>query len=540
MTDADIDFRNRGALFDSLGERTFDLIVIGAGITGAGIARDAASRGLSVALIEARDIASGTSSKSSKMVHGGLRYLEQGDLKLVREAASERQILRRIAPHLARACPFVIPEKSKGTLAKYKLGLWGFDKIGKVPKNERHQSWSLAELAEREPLAAVEGVVGAVVYPEFLTNDARLTLANVRSAKVHGAAVITYAPVTRILSENGTAVGVVCEGALPGEGLRATVRGRFIINAAGPWVDALRAQEDSRERGRLTLTKGIHLVLPRERIPIVNTIVMRAADRRPVFAVPHGDVTYIGTTDTFYAEADYSPCVEQEDANYLFAAVQRAIRVDSLKTEDIVATWSGLRPLVASEGKSPSEISRRDELWVGPHGVLSIAGGKLTAYRKMAERIVDAAVETLQTQTRTSLLPSGTADEPLVGGDLDYDEVLLDLSRQQPPAAASRLIGLYGNEATDVARDGGDVAAEVRQAVCREGALTLEDYWVRRGARAWFDADAGAASLEPAADEMARLLGWTDAVKLEQTNHCRRQHDAGRVGAETSKTGPHS
>lgn len=534
MTDADIDFRNRKALFEALGERTFDLIVIGAGITGAGIARDAASRGLSVALIEARDIASGTSSKSSKMVHGGLRYLEQGDLKLVREAASERQIVRRIAPHLARPCPFVIPARSKGSLAKFKLGLWGFDKIGKVPKAERHEKWSLAELAEREPLAAVDGVVGAVVYPEFLTNDARLTLANVRSAKSQGATVITYAPVTKILNEGDVATGVLCEGTLPGEDLRATVKGRVIINAAGPWVDALRIQEHSGESHRLTLTKGIHVVLRRERMPIRNTIVMQAADKRPVFAVPHGDITYVGTTDTFYADAEYSPSVDQADVDYLFAAAQRAIRVDSLGADDIVATWSGLRPLVAAEGKSPSEISRRDEHWVGPRGVLSIAGGKLTAYRMMAERIVDQAVEMLRSragETRT-LRPSTTGDEPLAGGDLNYDDTLRELSGQLPAASATRLVGLYGSDARDVLRDGGDVAAEVRQAVRREGALTLEDYWVRRGARAWFEADAGTSSIEPAADEMARLLGWSDVRKLEQINQCHQQHDAGRVAAK--------
>ncbi len=535
MTDADIDFRQRSALFDALGETTFDLIVIGAGITGAGVARDAASRGLSVALIEARDIASGTSSKSSKMVHGGLRYLEQGDLKLVKEAATERQILRRIAPHLARACPFVIPARSKATLAKFKMGLWGFDKIAKVPKAERHQRWSPAELAEREPLAAVDGVVGAVVYPEFLTNDSRLTLANVRSAKVHGAAVVTYAPVTEILCEDGKAVGVVCEGALPGESLRARVKGRLVINAAGPWVDALRAQEEKGEAQRLTLTKGIHVVLHRERMPIRNTVVTRAADRRPVFAVPHGDVTYLGTTDTFYADATYWPTVEQDDVDYLFTAVQRAVRVDPLKTSDVVATWAGLRPLVAAEGKKPSEISRRDELWVGPHGVLSIAGGKLTAYRKMAERIVDKAVEILQ--LRVEARPSTTGDVPLVGGDFDYDSALAEVSGQgarYSPVAATRLVDLYGAEATDIARDGGDVAAEVRQAVLREGALTLEDYWVRRGARAWFDGDAGAASLEPAADEMAMLLGWTDDVKTEEINQCRQQHGAALTDAQSA------
>jgi glycerol-3-phosphate dehydrogenase len=505
--------------------------VIGAGITGSGVARAAAERGLSVALVEAGDIASGTSSRSSKMIHGGVRYLAQGDVGLVREAASERQILRRIAPHLARISAFVLPVRSIGGMAKFRAAMWAFEKLGRVPQGERHAVWSAAELAEREPLAAVDAVTGAVQYYEFLTDDSRLTLANARSARAAGAAVLTYAPVTEILLEGGKAVGVVCEGALEGENERCVIRGRMIVNAAGPWVDAIRALEDANSSPRLALTKGIHVVVPHARLPIRNTLLMSAADKRPVFAVPRGSVTYLGTTDNFHPETSHWPGIEWNDIAYLFEAAADSFATDPLEARDICALWSGVRPLVAQEGKSPSEISRRDEIWDGPGGVLSIAGGKLTAYRLMAERIVDSLVKRLG---RHGMPPSRTHETPLVGGDFDSTTLRAALASSGPQR--ERLFDLYGSEALDVARDGADLAAEVRQAVLREGALHLEDYWVRRSGRAWFEVDAGLPSLQPAADEMARLLGWDDTMRKAEVEACQRIHEesiaclAGRRG----------
>lgn len=514
----DLDARDRGALFRRLEEAPYDLAVIGGGITGAGLARAAAGRGLRVALLEARDLASGTSSRSSKMIHGGVRYLAQGDVSLVREAASERQILRRIAPHLARFTPFLLPTRSTAGLTKFRAAMWAFEKLGQVPPGERHEVWSARELAEREPLAAVPGTNGAVLYFEFLTDDARLTLANARSAAADGADIATYAPVTRIELEQGRAVGVHCESALEGEDHAATVRARVIVNAAGPWVDAIRALEAPDEPKRLSLTKGIHLVLPRERLRLSRTVLMNARDRRPVFAVPRGDVTYLGTTDTFFPESGYWPGIERDDVDYLLDATSRSFRIDPLAPKDVVSSWTGIRPLVAQAGKSPSEISRRDEVWTGPGGILSIAGGKLTAYRRMVERVADEVVERLGEAPR----PPVAETAPLVGGEIP--EQPIDADARAGRRRTDRLEDLYGSEAPDVRADGGDVAAEVRQAVRREGALRLEDYWVRRSARAWFDPDAGLSKLEPAADEMAKLLGWSDARREREVEACRRRH----------------
>jgi len=519
----DLDFRDREALFRTLDAQTFDLVIIGAGITGAGLARAAAGRGLSVAVLEAQDIASGTSSRSSKMIHGGVRYLAQGDVALVREAATERQILRRIAPHLTRFMPFLLPVTSIAGMAKFRAAMWAFEKLGEVAPNERHEVWSARDLAEREPLAASKKATGAVVYFEFLTDDARLTLANARSAAGDGAQIVTYARVTKIEIENGNATGVHCESTLPEETYQAFVRGRVIVNAAGPWVDAMRALEAPEEKSRLSLTKGVHLVIPRERLPISRTLLMSGPDKRPIFAVPRGDVTYFGTTDTFYPESNYWPEIETEDVDYLLGAASRTFRIDPLSAADVVSSWTGIRPLVSQPGKSPSEISRRDEVWTGPGGILSIAGGKLTAYRRMVERVVERVVERLG----RGPLEAVSTDLPLVGGDsaapIIGDDEKAGISRQ------SRLELLYGSEAPDVQADGGDVSAEVRQAVYREGALRLEDYWIRRSARAFFDVDAGLPTLEPASREMAQLLGWSESKRISEVEECRDRHRTNNI-----------
>lgn len=514
-----LDFRDRDTLFDALENAPFDLLVIGGGVTGAGVARDAAMRGLRVALVEARDFASGTSSRSSKMIHGGLRYLAQGDLGLVREAASERKAVEAIAPHLARRTPFVIPARNAAAVAKLNAGLWAFEKLGGVARDRKHQTWSREELARQEPAIETEGLAGAVVYPEYLTDDARLTLANVRSAVAYGAVVLNYAPVQEILVTGGKASGAVIGDALSLSQPRARVVAKAVVNAAGPWVDALRRLEDGAAPARLTLTKGVHLVVPAAKLPVSRTIVFPAADKRSVFAVPKGEMTYLGTTDTFYETADYWPRIETADVDYLLAAAARRFRCAPLTPGDITAAWSGVRPLVAEEGKSPSDISRHDEVWTGPHGVISIAGGKLTAYRRMAERIVDTVLEALGQRGQAC----ATAQTPLIGGDVDVDKARLHLMDEGlTELEAARLVQLYGSESAQAA---GGPAVEARRAVLFEGAATLEDYWSRRSARACFDADAGLAALAPAAAEMAGLLGWSPDETQRQIAACRTIHD---------------
>jgi len=514
MSSTQLDARRRTQVFAELESRTFDIAVIGGGITGAGIARDAAMRGLSVALVEARDYASGTSSRSSKMIHGGLRYLAQGDIALVKEAASERQILRRIAPHLTTLSPFLIPTTNMAMTAKLRTGLWTFEKLGGVPEAEKHEVIGLAELQRREPLMRTDKLYGAVLYPEFLTDDARLVLANIRSAQGEGAVVINHAAASNLTSD-----GLVATSTL-GDGLGARIRAKLVVNAAGAWVDKVRELEAGESDTRMSLSRGIHLVLPRERLPIHSTIIIRAPDKRSIFAVPRGAFTYVGTTDVFHDGADYWPAPTREDIDYLLRATEAALDIDPIRDGEIVSLWSGVRPLIAQPGKKANEVSRKDEIWTSPGGMVSIAGGKLSAYRAMAERVVDLVVERLG----RAVLPCSTADAPLPGGSRSVGESLSRLD----PRAAERLAGLYGDEANEIVIAGGDVAAEATRAVTHEGAATLEDYWVRRSARAWFDHSAGLAALAPAAAAMGALLGWDDAMKAAQIAHCRKINDESR------------
>jgi glycerol-3-phosphate dehydrogenase len=297
---------------------------------------------------------------------------------------------------------------------------------------------------------------------------------------------------------------------------------RTIVNAAGPWVDAVRALEDQTAAPRLQLSKGVHIVVDRKRLPVNRTVIMPAADRRSVFAVPKGRATYIGTTDAFYDGADLWPRIERADADYLIEAAARCFATPPLREADITSAWSGVRPLVAEAGKSASEVSRKDEVWVGPAGVISIGGGKLTAYRRMAERVVDR----IEAALGRTVSACRTAEEPLPAGDLDVASARAALERDGVSSLqADRLVSLYGAEAFAIVADGGDIAAEARHAVLAEAALTLEDYWVRRSARAWFAEGGGQADLAPAAAAMAPLLGWDDRERARQIAACRRIHD---------------
>ena len=534
MENSNLDFRNRHALFPILEGEVFDILIIGAGITGSGIARDAAMRGMRVALIDAGDIGAGTSSRSSKLIHGGSRYMAQGDLTVVRQAANERKVLRRIAPHLSLTNPMVIPAVSKVQIQAIKAFIWSYEKLGNVDKAERHQVWTKKRLREEEPLVRSANFAGAVVFPEYLTDDARLTLGTARSAFGAGAVVATYTACREIIREGTQVAGAVVASTLPGDVRRAKVRAHLVINAAGPWVDAIRRMEDSGARKKLQLTKGIHIVMSRERIPITRTIIMYAPDRRGLFVVPRGEYVYFGTTDTFYPQAEYWPEITREDIDYLLNTAMSYLNVAPFTDKDILALWSGLRPLLGEEGKKPSEISRRDEVMEGPGGLLSVAGGKLTSYRAMAEQLVDRCEKLLSRRH----VDARTAEEPLPGGNFSYSFETL-CSRVESlgltPQEAERAALLYGSEALDIFAKEKGIAAEVRHAVLAEGALTLEDYWVRRSARAHFDRNGGMATIETAAAVLGELLGWPEQEKLRQIEHCLTIHTNEMKNIETKK-----
>jgi len=518
MTTATLNCRNRSKLKSDLETGIYDIVIIGGGITGAGVARDAVLRGLSVALIEAQDFASGTSSRSSKMIHGGLRYLIQGDIPVVKESASERATLHRIAPHLAKRSSYVLTAKSLKEELALRAALLVYEKLGKVAKIDHHERWSLSHLQQEEPRLDTTGVRSAIVYPEYLTDDARLTLANVRDAVAHGAVAANYWRAEKLEKKSGI-FSVSVSSMLPGDAHSATVRAKAVLNAAGPWVDAVCNLESKSYRPKLALSRGVHVVVPHATLPVNNTVVMSTPDKRKTFAVPNGRFTYIGTTDEFYPHSDYWPEVKRSDIDYLFDTTTKYFPSCLLMQDDIVSVWSGVRPLVGSTDQKATEISRKDEMWYGDLGVLSIGGGKLSAYRAMAERVVNKLVQD------NGFNASGcqTSERPLPGGEPHPNNGATDTQSE-------RWRSLYGSEAEIVSSYGEGLAAEVQFAVEHEGAVRLEDYWVRRSSRAWFDDNAGLDTLEPAAAIMGDLLSWSESRQKEEINHCLRIDALSRAG----------
>jgi len=507
----------RASALRALAADELDLLVVGGGITGAGIARDAARRGLATGLVEAVDFAAGTSSRSSKLIHGGIRYLQQGDIALVREAATERAVLRRIAPHLATSLRMVMPTYRLSTHLKLRAGLFMFEKLAPVDDDEHYEMLDRAETAAAEPTLAPDGLHGAAAFTEYLTDDARLVLANVADAHAAGAHVANHARVVALGRGQATV-----EDAFSGE--TWTVRARVVVNAGGPWADEVRRQAGALGGRRLQLTKGIHLVVPWERLPVRHSVIMTARDKRSIFVVPRDGTTYIGTTDTFYPTPTLVPDVTRDDVDYLLEATNRTFRYTRLNAADLTSSWSGLRPLLAEEGKSPSEISRRDEIMVDDAtGLVTIAGGKLTAYRRMAERIVDLVYDRLGRRRE----PCATGTAPLAGGEAPVPALPASLSA----AAQSRLSRLYGAACSRLlARDpaatrlaGTDVLrAEVAHAIDEEMALTLEDVLERRTRALLFDPHQGLEAAEEAAGIMARRLGWDAERTAAELDHYRR------------------
>ncbi len=520
----------RAHTLDALEREHFDCVVVGGGITGAGVAREAAMRGLRVALLEARDFASGTSSRSSKLIHGGLRYLAMGDIALVRDTALERKRIFAIAPHLAERRWMLVPARSYAGLLKFRAGLATYEKLGAVEEPDRHRNWDAADLAREEPVLRRDRFPYACVYREYLTDDARLVLANLRDAVRHGAVVLNHAPVEVITIEAERAAGVVARCSKSGRSVR--VRARCVVNAAGPWVEAVRRLEEPGAPAWLHLSKGVHVAVPASRLPLRQIAILGTADKRSIFAIPRGDVVYLGTTDTSYGHgADPEPPVMREDAAYLLEPLPRYFDTAPIQLTDCVTAWAGLRPLLAEPGKAPAELSRRDEIALSSSGVVTIAGGKLTGYRKMGVEVVARVAEVLG----RSLAAADDEATPLPGGDFDgdLDALAASVARATGVEAriSARLVRLYGSETEAVIARGREplvpgaavLAGEVEWAIDVEGALDALDVVYRRTRAALYDPDARAALAEPVAQQMALRLGWSIEHTAEQTRAVRER-----------------
>ncbi|MBS4199048.1 glycerol-3-phosphate dehydrogenase/oxidase [Bacillus sp. FJAT-49732] len=451
---------NRGNLLDLLSKTQYDVLVIGGGITGAGIALDAVTRGMKTALVEMQDFAAGTSSRSTKLVHGGLRYLKQFEIKEVSDLGKERAIVYENGPHVTTPEWMLLPFYEKGTFGKLttSIGLKVYDFLANVKKDERRKILSKDETLLKEPLIKKDGLLGSGYYVEYRTDDARLTIEVIKAASEHGASLMNYSKVEKFLyDERGKVSGAMIKDLVSGK--EYTIRANITINATGPWVDDLRTLDHSKVGKHLQLSKGIHIVFDQTKFPLKQAVYFDAPDGRMIFAIPRGGKTYIGTTDTFYNGDIQNPTPQQEDIQYVLECIQYMFPTLQLSETDIESSWAGLRPLIHEDGKKPSEISRKDEIWVSESGLITIAGGKLTGYRKMAETVVNLIAKELSKVDSKVFGSSKTKALPISGGNIGGSERLKAFINHQKERAkviglseveAAQLTAFYGSNVEDV------------------------------------------------------------------------------------------
>lgn len=523
----------RSSSIDALRHETFDLVVVGGGITGAGVVLDAASRGLRAALIERDDFASGTSSKSSKLVHGGLRYLQQGEIGLVYEALAERQRLLHNAPHLVRPLPFLIPMFGRDGVIPAKIArllgsaMWGYDLTGGLRIGKLHQRLTHDEALEYMPTLPSERLVSAYLYYDAAADDARLVLTLLRTAALeHGAVVANRVAAVGVSKDDGGRVdGVVVRA----DGEEFTVRTHSLVNAAGVWADDVRALDEGTHPDSIRPAKGIHITVPWHKVRNqVAAVIPVPKDRRSVFVVPQGDFTYIGTTDTDYDGPVDDPQCTPEDIEYLLSAINAA-STETITVDDIVGTWAGLRPLVkaAASGRT-ADLSRKHKVARSRSGLVTITGGKLTTYREMAADTVDEIVDDVLTLRpgSTQVGRSVTKKLPLRGAaGFDTLDTTTAAYPSITPELREHLGGRYGGEARVLMAAIQDdpslgepvvdglpyVRAEVLFAVRHEMARSVGDVLSRRTRAQLFGRDDSGDAADEVAALMAPELGWNAA-----------------------------
>ena len=534
----------------------YDLVVIGGGITGAGIARDAALRGMKVGLFEKSDFASGTSSKSSKLIHGGLRYLEHGEIRLVFESVSERSVQMRVAPHLVRPLPFLIPIY-KGVRPGFEImnvGLWIYDSLAlfRVPRVHKAFRGTAAALA-LEPQLRPAGLRGAFEYYDCATDDARLVLENAIDAIALGAECHTYTEVTRFeRNADGRITGVAVRDRLTGKDW--SVQARAVILAAGAWTDEMiRRFELPMQHPLLRRTKGVHIVLPRERLPLARAITLISpVDGRVMFALPWRDRSVLGTTDTDYDGTADDVAADADDVKYLCDSGNGYFPGANLSPSDVIATWAGLRPLIApppktEEGVDESSVSREHEVFTRPDGLVIIAGGKLTTYRRMAREAVGKTLELLREMGDEPVNHKETTKHRPLPGAVGLDSANLEgvaaIGRRLMSEfkldvdTATHLCGVYGARALELGaaiaqdRELGQrldpelpyVWAEIPFAARHDLARTVEDVLARRVPLLLVSRDQGLGVCEKVAAMLARIHGWDAATVAHQLEEYRAE-----------------
>ena len=503
--------KNRQPTIDKLLLQEIDLIVIGGGITGAGILLDAQSRGINTVLFEMQDFAAGTSSRSTKLIHGGLRYLKQLELALVAEVGKERKIVYQNGMHATRPEVMLLPIIKNGSIGKLGawFGLWLYDLLAGVKPSERRKMISKNEMLAVEPLLNKELVNGGAKYYEYRTDDARLTIDIIKKAVSLGGTALNYAQVVGFIYDaDGKILGVKVED----QHLHTTyeVKAKCVVNATGPWVDNLDTLDDRKQGKKMFLTKGVHIVVDGSKLPIQHAMYFDALDGRMIFAIPRDGKVYIGTTDTAYQGNIEHPLITHQDRTYLLEIVNKIFVNQHLSYADIESGWAGLRPLVKQKNNTdPTAISRKDEIFQFSSGLITIAGGKLTGYRKMAERTIDI-VSTRLKSLGLKINECQTATLKISGGDFDTEDTFIDFVNIKIRLGIE--LGLTKQEATAmVYRYGSNinhvfslmhritpeelqlwnmppmVLAELKYGIEQEAVVTPSDFFIRRTSSLYFN-----------------------------------------------------
>jgi glycerol-3-phosphate dehydrogenase len=471
--------------------------------------------------------------------------LKQFEIKMVAEVGKEREIVYENGPHVTTPEWMLLPMHKGGTFGKFStsIGLRVYDFLAGVKKSERRKMLSADETLKREPLVKKEGLKGGGYYVEYRTDDARLTIEVMKAAVDKGATPINYTKVDKLLYENGKVNGVQVADLLSGDAYE--IYADKVINAAGPWVDSIREKDQSKQGKTLKLSKGVHVVIDQSRFPLKQALYFDTPDGRMIFAIPRAGKAYVGTTDTFYDGDPAVPTVTSEDRAYLLKSIHYMFPEVNITDDDIESSWAGVRPLILEEGKDPSEISRKDEIWESDSGLITIAGGKLTGYRKMAKTTVDLLAGKLAQQSNKKYPASSTKGMPISGGDVggssnfsDYIKQHVQMGVDSGLAAkdAKEILAMYGSNAPvlfDIAKNEGDGGAtgslpkklfvQLKYAVDHEMAATPVDFFFRRTGTLLFDIDLVQTHKHAVIDYMAGYFGWTESTKMERTKQLEQE-----------------
>ena len=493
---------------------------------------------MKICLVEKNDFASGTSNKSTKLIHGGLRYLKQLEIGLVRESGQERAIVHKLAPHLVIPEKMLLPLVEGGTYGKMmtSIGLRVYDFLASVEGDDRRKMLDKEETLVKEPLLDPKTTLGSGYYSEYRTDDARLTIELLKKASEFGATILNYCEMDNfIYNSNNKIKSVDCIDHNSGDSF--TISSRNFVSATGPWVDLLREKNASKNNKYLHLTKGVHLVFPFEKLPLKQSVYFDVSDGRMIFAIPRGHSTYVGTTDTDYFGNLERVVTTKNDIKYLLDAVNAAFPKINLNNDDIKSSWAGLRPLIHEENKDPSELSRKDEIFISDSGLISIAGGKLTGYRKMAHRAIDAVLDTMTSKQVDRLKDSFTENIPLTSNAMvSSKEVKLYQKKLQLKLEtfgikdayfAWYLTSNYGKQAEIILNqmqlfsnknpELRLIRAELWYGIHHEMVNSLVDFFVRRTGRLFFDISSISEFKNTIIKDCSEYLGW-DKNRVNKEN----------------------